>query len=108
MGKQSEIKKLTENLDAKFFKTLSEPVRVEILKTLLELGESDVNTLSERMPQDRSVISRHLSKMEDASILTMKKCGRNVLYNINGSEFLGRFENILTSIKKCLSFGCCK
>ena len=61
---------LVEAVDSKFFKTLSEPVRVQILKYLMLNGRADIQTIAENMPQDRSVISRHLNLMQEAGILT--------------------------------------
>jgi DNA-binding transcriptional ArsR family regulator len=55
------LDELTKNFDLKFFKTMSEPVRLEILKFLMVNGRSDIGTIAEHMPQDRSVISRHLN-----------------------------------------------
>jgi DNA-binding transcriptional ArsR family regulator len=59
--KQAEIaNELVAVLDSKFFKSLGEPVRVEIIRFLLLNGRADIATIAENMPQDRSVISRHL------------------------------------------------
>ncbi len=107
MKLEKEIKKLSDAMDSKFFKTLSEPARVEILKLLLVKGESDVNGLAENLPQDRSVISRHLNNMHDVGILNMRKEGRHIIYSIDGKGFINKFENILASMKKCISSDCC-
>lgn len=104
---KKEISNFTSVLDSKFFKVLSEPVRIEILKELLIVGKCDVNTLAKKMPQDRSVISRHLSLMSEVGILTQEKEGRHVIYTINGKEIVERFEKILSSMKRCLTLDCC-
>ncbi len=94
-------------MDSRFFKTLSEPARVEILKLLLASGESDVNSLADKLPQDRSVISRHLNNMYEVGLLNLRKDGRHILYSINGKNFVEKFETILSSMKKCIAHKCC-
>ena len=107
MSLNKEMSKLTEAMDSKFFKSLSEPVRIEILKLLLLHGESDVNTMAGHLPQDRSVISRHLNNMHEVGILNTRKEGRHIFYSIDGKSFVGKFESILASMKKCISMNCC-
>ena len=55
---------------------ITEPARIEILKLLVIHGGCDIGTLAEQMPQDRSVISRHLSFMDRAGLLKSSKEGR--------------------------------
>ena len=101
--KQLEIaNSLVDVLDSKFFKTLSEPVRVQILRFILLNGRVDIGTIADNMPQDRSVISRHLNLMQDVGILTGEKESRHMYYSINGQMFLERFIAITELTKKCL------
>jgi len=101
------VDKALSDIDSDFVKALAEPARMEILKHLIILGASDVKTLAELMPQDRSVISRHLSLMEKAGILTASKQGRHVMYQVDGASTLQKSEALVDSIRKCLSLGCC-
>ena len=101
--KQLEIaNRLVDVLDSKFFKTLSEPVRVQILRFVLLNGRADIGTIAENMPQDRSVISRHLNLMQEVGILTSEKQSRHVFYSINARLFLERFMIITELTKQCL------
>ena len=102
-----EITHLFNLMDSKFFKSLGEPVRIEILKLLMLKGESDVGALAAMLPQDRSVISRHLANMEEAELVTARKEGRHMYYCLKGDQFVGRFEGILNAIKKCMAIDCC-
>jgi len=102
---------LIKNFDAKFLKTLSEPVRLEILKFLMQNGRADIGTIAEHMPQDRSVISRHLNLMHEAGILNCEKETRHVFYEINGNAFIEKIENITGLIRQCIAEccpDCCK
>jgi len=101
-----EIDDLVAALDSKLFKALSEPVRAQILKFLILNGRSDISTIAKHLPQDRSVISRHLSLMAEAGILSAEKETRHMFYMINGSAFLTEFESIFENIRKCMTVCC--
>ena len=102
------LEELIKNFDSRFFKPLSEPVR---LKFLMEKGRSDIGTIADKLPQDRSVISRHLNLMQEAGILNGEKETRHMFYEINGTAFIGKLENITEQIRKCIAEccpDCCK
>jgi hypothetical protein len=61
-GKKQIAEEFAAILDSMFFKTLSEPVRVNIPKFLPLHGRSDIGAIAEQPPQDRSVISRPLNR----------------------------------------------
>ncbi len=97
---------LIKAFDFKFFKTMSEPVRMQILKFLLLNGKSDIATIAENMPQDRSVISRHLNLMSEVGILRFKKETRHVYYEIDGALFLDKLESMTHQIRECMPICC--
>ena len=102
---------LVEAVDSKLFRTLSEPVRVQILKYLMLNGRADIQTIAEHMPQDRSVISRHLNLMQEAGILSCEKENRHVFYDVNGQPFIEKLVDITEKISKCMKEccpDCCK
>jgi DNA-binding transcriptional ArsR family regulator len=110
ISKGQVAEELVELLDSRFFKSLSEPVRVQILKFLLLNGRSDIAAIAESLPQDRSVISRHLHLMQDAGILTGEKVSRHMYYSIDASEFLEKVEGIAGKVRSCMTVccpGCC-
>ena len=100
------IDELVNAFDSKFFKTLSEPVRVEILKFIMLNGRADIGTIAENMPQDRSVISRHLNLMQEVGILNGEKESRHIFYEINSHAFLNKLQNITDLLRKCMA-ECC-
>ena len=97
---------LINAFDSKFFKTLSEPVRMQIMRFLLLNGRSDIATIADNMPQDRSVISRHLTLMSDVGILKCEKETRHVFYEIDGNVFLDKLETMTRQIRKCMPLCC--
>jgi len=100
------VNELVQILDSKFFKALSEPARVQILKYLILNGRSDIADIAANLPQDRSVVSRHLQLMHEVGILDCEKVTRHRYYEINGSLFLNKLETIIEKIKVCMP-SCC-
>jgi DNA-binding transcriptional ArsR family regulator len=97
---------LEEILDSKFFKALSEPVRVALLRYLVSNAPADIAAIARAFPQDRSVISRHLQVMHAAGILRCEKMGRHVFYQIDGEAVLQRLEGLVQIMRQCLP-ACC-
>ena len=82
-------------LDDPLFKALQEPSRVAVLRQLMLLGRADVGQIAEKLPQERSVISRHLQLLLEAGIVRMERAGRHRIYEVDGPTILRKFEVIL-------------
>jgi DNA-binding transcriptional ArsR family regulator len=93
-------------MDTAFFKALCEPARIEVIRRLIKLGRADIGEIAEGLPQDRSVVSRHLTQLEDAGIASSSKEGRRILYELDGPSILSRFES-MSSIIRALQPLCC-
>ncbi len=93
-------------LDEKFFKALSEPARLAVFREVVLIGPADIGQIAERLPQDRSVISRHLQVLADAGIVVADKQGRHVHYQVDGPEMIRRLEEIL-GVVRLLQPICC-
>lgn len=93
-------------LDTGFFRALCEPVRVEILRQLILKGRADVNTVAEAMPQDRSVIARHLQLMERAGLLTSQVEGRHTFYEIDGPAVVERMSQVTSALEAIVPMCC--
>ncbi|HWE17883.1 MAG TPA: helix-turn-helix transcriptional regulator [Hyphomicrobiaceae bacterium] len=81
--------------DTGFFKALCEPARIAALRELIVLGRADIAAIAARLPQDRSVVTRHLQRLAAEQIVKAKKEGRHVLYEIDGGAIVKRLESIL-------------
>ncbi len=103
---QNATNELIALIDSRFFKALSEPVRVQLLKHLIVNGKSDIASIAAAFPQDRSVISRHLQAMLQAGLLRSEKMSRHVFYEIDGGTVLAKFERIAAQIRQCLPHCC--
>lgn len=100
------LHRLEASLDSDFLRALSEPARVEILKALIVGGPQDVGQLSEPLPQERSVISRHIKVLESAGLVQVEREGRRRLVRLQPAAFIGRLEHILASVKQCVAVCC--
>ena len=93
-------------LDDSLFKALQEPSRVAVLRQLMVLGRADVGQIAAALPQERSVISRHLQLLLDAGIVRMERAGRHRFYQLDGPAIVSKFEVILHEMRQ-LAPWCC-
>ena len=85
--------------DTVFFKALCEPARITVLQELVLLGRGDIAAIAERVPQDRSVVSRHLRQLAAAGVVRAEKEGRSVFYQIDAHAIGQRLEEILATTR---------
>ncbi len=105
-SRSQAIESAIESLDGAFFKALCEPPRVAVLKRVMQLGRADVTAIAADLPQERSVISRHLQVLLDAGIVRATKVGRQVFYEVDGPAIVKRLEDILHHTKSIASLCC--
>ncbi|MGH1344526.1 MAG: ArsR/SmtB family transcription factor [Nannocystales bacterium] len=91
--------KLVELFDSPILRAFLEPSRLEVLRVVMVRGEADIATIADDLPQDRSVISRHLKVLQDAQIVTRRRDGRRAVYEINGMHFLDELQGIVDEAK---------
>lgn len=95
VSRQEAARQCVAVFDTGFFKALCEPARIAVLSELILLGRADIAAIAERLPQDRSVIARHLQQLAAAQIVTAEKEGRHVYYEIDARGVAERLEGIL-------------
>jgi DNA-binding transcriptional ArsR family regulator len=93
-------------LTGPLFAALCEPARVAILEFLTANGRSDIATIAEQFPQDRSVISRHLAALGAAGLVRREKAGRNVFFEVDGVAAVDQLEAILERFRKLVPLCC--
>jgi DNA-binding transcriptional ArsR family regulator len=98
--------RMVEILDAPLLRALAEPARLEVLRVLLLHGPADIGTIAERLPQDRSVISRHLRTLEEAGVVRGEARGRHRFYAIDGLRLVGHLEQMVAEVRAA-AMVCC-
>ena len=95
-----EGKKMTEPLNpvyeiqAEIFKAIGHPIRLQIVKFLQD-GERTVTEIVKAVNAEQSNVSRHLSLLRQAGVLSSRKEGLKVYYSL-------RIPN-LTQILTCVN-----
>jgi len=82
------------NRVAKILKTISHPVRLEILEVLEMEEPLTVSVIRERIGSEveQSMLSHHLIKMKDNDILVSYKKGKHIYYSIADRQVLKIFD----------------
>lgn len=90
---------LDDQLDAELFRALGDPTRLQLLGCLAKCGRAcTVTELSECCSVDFSVVSRHLSLLARAGVLTATKQGRTVYYAVRYREVAAAFRALAKSL----------
>ncbi len=74
-------KKILEE-KAKILKVLAHPIRLCIVKGLLDQGENNVSYMQGCLDIPQSTLSQHLSKLKAAGIIDSKRSGTEVFYSV--------------------------
>jgi DNA-binding transcriptional ArsR family regulator len=104
--RQRAAKSCAEIFDSELFRALCEPVRIEIVRLLIARGRSDLSGIAAELPQDASVISRHLAVLHRAGVARRAKSGRHVYFELDGPELLARLEGITGALRRAVPFCC--
>jgi len=94
--------KMKDELVVKLFKALAHPIRLRIVKTLLD-GSKCVCELNKIVEFSQPNLSQHLKILKDAGILEAEKVGLNIHYRIKNDmvkELLNVAERFTTEMLK--------
>lgn len=95
-----------DGLPLALLRALAEPTRLELVLALAASGERDIEAIAAEFPQDRSVISRHLSTLHAAGALRRRQEGRRVLYQLDGPALLSSRDALSAQVRTSMA-GCC-
>jgi DNA-binding transcriptional ArsR family regulator len=105
-GRAEAVDQMIQLLDSVFLRALTEPARLDVLRVLILHGPADIGAIAEHLPQDRSVISRHLKTLEEASMVVGRKEGRHRIFEINGESLVTQLETLTQQVRSLFS-QCC-
>ena len=94
--------RLQSDLCAEKLKALGEPIRLRIID-LLRDGERTVSQIAEALEEEVVNISHHLGILYHARLVTKRKEGRFVVYNLHPEVAADSKAG-----KQHLDFGCCR
>ncbi|WP_085875888.1 ArsR/SmtB family transcription factor [Peptoniphilus vaginalis] len=75
-------------------KAMAHPVRLKILKNLIDNGPTKVGSMQEIFQIQQPVVSAHLGKLRRAGILVSNRRGTEIYYKVE-SEFILRLAKVL-------------
>lgn len=96
MGKINKIKKFVD-----VFQAMSDETRQQIL-LLLDDGELCVGDLVKQFNLSQPTISKHLSILKNAGLVTNSRKGQKVLYSLNESSMRCCCHDFFTSFNSCI------
>lgn len=83
-----------QRFDSAFFKAMCEPARLAVLREVMVLGRGDIESIAAELPQDRSVVARHLKVLADVGVVRSAKQGRHVFYELDADGVRARMEGL--------------
>ena len=83
---------------ADIFKALGHPTRVQIVRYLKD-GEHAVSNIVAAVGGEQSNVSRHLSVLKQARVLTSRKDGLKVFYKLSSPRLVEAVDCILSCVQ---------
>jgi DNA-binding transcriptional ArsR family regulator len=77
---------MTVQVDDQLWSAIADPSRRRVLDLLVGDGEASAWSLAGRVPFSRQAVSKHLVVLEDAGLVSRRKQGREVLYQIEADR----------------------
>ncbi|MDF2539535.1 MAG: transcriptional regulator [Herbinix sp.] len=74
------------NDTAELLKVLAHPVRLCIVKGLLDKGECNVSYMQECLNTPQSTVSQHLQKLKAAGIIEGRRNGLEIFYSVSNGK----------------------
>ncbi len=101
---------MTTQADDELWSAIGDPSRRRVLDLLVSNGEASAWSLAEHVPFSRQAVSKHLVVLEAAGLVSRRKQGREVLYQVEVNrldqatramaDLAAQWDRRLTSIKR--------
>lgn len=73
---------MTIQVDDQLWSAIADPSRRRVLDLLVTHGEVSASRLADHVPFSRQAVAKHLAVLEGAGLLTRRKQGKEVLYQV--------------------------
>ncbi len=77
---------MTAQADDELWSAIGDPSRRRVLDLLVSNGEVSASWLAGRVPFSRQAVSKHLVVLEQAGLVSRRKQGREVLYQVQADR----------------------
>jgi DNA-binding transcriptional ArsR family regulator len=77
---------MTTQADDELWSAIADPSRRRVLDLLVNNGEVSASWLAGRVPFSRQAVSKHLVVLEEAGLVSRRKQGREVLYQVDADR----------------------
>jgi ArsR family transcriptional regulator, cadmium/lead-responsive transcriptional repressor len=101
---------MTAQADDELWSAIADPSRRRVLDLLVSHGDVSASWLAGRVPFSRQAVSKHLVVLEQARLITRRKQGREVLYQVEAdrldqatqamSDLAAQWDSRLNAIKR--------
>ncbi|MEQ3345880.1 ArsR/SmtB family transcription factor [Peptoniphilus senegalensis] len=90
------MKNKIDNLEktAEVLKVMAHPIRLKIIKNLIDNGPCNVGSLQEVFNIPQPTVSSHLGKLKRAGILNSDRNGTEIFYKVDNKFILSLTESI--------------
>jgi DNA-binding transcriptional ArsR family regulator len=101
---------MTDAPDDELWSAITDPSRRRVLDLLVDRGEATASWLAGHVTVSRQAVSKHLVVLEEAGLVTRRKMGREVLYQVEPArldeatramaDVAGQWDRRLAAIKR--------
>ncbi len=101
---------MTTQADDELWSAIADPSRRQVLDQIVTNGAVSASWLAGRVPFSRQAVSKHLVVLERTGLISRRKQGREVLYQVEAdrldqatramAELAAQWEQRLTAIKR--------
>jgi DNA-binding transcriptional ArsR family regulator len=77
---------MTAQIDDELWSAIADPSRRQVLDLIVSNGPVSASWLAGRVPFSRQAVSKHLAVLERAGLISRRKQGREVLYQIEAGR----------------------
>jgi DNA-binding transcriptional ArsR family regulator len=77
---------MTAQIDDELWSAIADPSRRRVLDLLVSNGPVSASWLAGRVPFSRQAVSKHLAVLERAGLISRRKQGREVLYQVEAGR----------------------
>jgi DNA-binding transcriptional ArsR family regulator len=77
---------MTTQVDDELWSAIGDPSRRRVLDLLVGNGDVSASWLAGRVPFSRQAVSKHLVVLEQVGLISRRKQGREVLYQVEGDR----------------------